>query len=182
MVTERKATACTYRITRDGGAAVRAGVDSPVCAPLTANVSRLRRLGFVDSKCAGHLVIELRDELACARGAHLLSLHACRTLGRVSQWRADVARGTEERLRGRMRSLARGVSHLAFRFAKELLLAALQAFPAPRAPRLACVSLRDLRQGPAPPLDDGLHLPPAHQQHLRAVSGGKQGIHAQVHT
>src|SRR5262249_426867 len=167
--------------TRAGGAVARAALDPSECAPLPAYGTRLRAIGFVDDYCARRLVIELLDELARARGAHLLSLHASSALGRVITWLAYIARGTGERLRERLRSLVGGVSHLALRFAKQLIRAALQALPAPRASGLAGLRVVDIYQGLVAPPSDGLYPAPAHQEDLHAVRGGNQGIHPQVH-
>jgi hypothetical protein len=81
-----------------------------------------------------------------------------------------------------MRGLVTCIANLALGLVEHLILAALQALPALRAYSLTGLLLLDIRQSLITPLDNGFHTTSADKEHLRAVSRGNQGVHAQVHS
>src|SRR5262249_24652474 len=81
-----------------------------------------------------------------------------------------------------VRGLMGRIAYLAFGRAEQLILAPLQALPAPRAFGLGCLRLLDIRQGLVAPLDDGFHSATTDEENLRAVGSSEHGIHAQIHT
>src|SRR5260221_12405442 len=181
MVTEAQDIRRAHRITGARGAAVRTAVYPAVLAPRPAYGTRLRGIGFADDNGTSRLVLQLLDELTGAGRAHLLGLHPSDALGRLIERLADEARGTRERLSYCMGGLVRGIPHLALGLVENVILAALQPFPAPRILGLARLRLLEARQGLVAPLDDRFDAAPAHQEHPHAIRGGKQRVYPQVH-
>ncbi len=116
MVTAGQDLHCAHRITGAGGAPVRTAGDPAVVAPLPADGTRLRGIGFVDGSRASRLVRQLLDELARAGRAgragraELLGVHPCGALGRLIARLADVAGGTGERRSDGLGGLVRRVA------------------------------------------------------------------------
>src|SRR5579872_3574867 len=143
MLTKAQDIDRAHRIARASGAAMGAAVYPAVLTPLPAYGTRLRGIGFIDDQGASRLVIELLDELAGTRSAHLLGLHPSAPLSRIIERLAYIARGARECRGNRVRGLVGGIAYLALGFIKQVMLAALQALPAARALRLRGLRLLD---------------------------------------
>jgi hypothetical protein len=181
MDTERKDIGCAYRVARAGGAAMRASVYPAVSAPPPAYGTRLRAVSLVNGNRASGLVIQLLDDLAGTRLADSLRLGAPGTLGGVVKGLAHIAPCTGERLGDLPRRLVAQITDAPLGPVEHPVLAALQPLVAPRAFRHPALALSDAGELLVAVLDRRLGGTPADEHDFLPVSGGDQGIHAQVY-